>query len=112
MALELVASATAALPFLHEPAFTLLLILVLLVGAEHDLAVERQGLEQKVEPLTVFVRERHTEVEPVVILVLALDDGVSAICGFRHDGILHAVGPMTPHTGIRVQLLHGALLSE
>jgi len=66
----------------------LLLFLVLLVGAEHDLAVERQSLEQKVEPLTVFVWERHTEVQPVVVLVLALDDGVGAVSRFRHRGVL------------------------
>ena len=36
----------------------LLLLFVLLVRSEDDLAVERQGLEQKVEPLAVLVRDR------------------------------------------------------
>src|SRR5438105_15425301 len=82
-------------------AFALLLFfLVLLVGAEHDLAVERQSLEQKVEPLTVFVWERHTEVQPVVVLVVALDDGVRAVSRFRHGGVLlYRVGTTTLHMG-------------
>ena len=51
-----VAQATVVL-LLVRLALTLLLLFVLLVGAEHDLAVERQSLEQEVEPLTVFVWE-------------------------------------------------------
>jgi hypothetical protein len=69
---------------------TFLLLLVLLVGAEHDLAIEWHSLEQQVEPVAILVCEAHADVQPEVVLVLALDDGVGAIRWFRHDGYLQS----------------------
>jgi hypothetical protein len=70
-------------------AFALLLLLfVLLVGAEHDLGVERKAWSRRLNPSPSSKWERHAEVQPIVVLVLALDDGVCAVSRFRHRGVL------------------------
>ena len=60
--------------------FGLLLFRLLLVASENQLGVDRQRIEQEVEPFAVLVRIARAQVQPVVVLVLALDDGVGAIC--------------------------------
>src|SRR5262249_16897758 len=65
----------------------LLLLRLLLLGADKLFGVGRQRLQEIVEPLTVFVGER-AEFQPVVVLSFALDDGVCAICGDAHVELL------------------------
>ena len=57
--------------------------------AAYDFAVERKSLKHDVEAGAVLVRKHKSEVEPVVVLALALDDRVGAMRGltrffFRH----------------------------
>jgi hypothetical protein len=65
-----------------------LLFGLLLVASENQLGVDRQRVEQEVEPFAVLVRIARAQVQLVVVLVLALDDGVGAVCRFRHIGVL------------------------
>src|SRR5207237_4055095 len=44
-----------------------------------DLAVERQRLEDDVEAAAVLVREHQAEIEPVVVLAVALDDRIGTV---------------------------------
>jgi plasmid stabilization system protein ParE len=74
----------------------LLLGLVLLIGAQNDLAVERHRLQQQVEALAVLVGKAHPEIQPVVLLVLALDNGVGAMGRLAHGELL-SLGCDHPH---------------
>jgi hypothetical protein len=47
--------------------------------ADDDFGIERNGLEHDVEALAVLVRECKAEVEPVVVLALALDHRIGAV---------------------------------
>ena len=62
----------------------LLLLVVFLIGAEDDFAIDWQSLQQKIEPVIVFVRKAHADVQPIVVLALAFDDGIRAVSWFAH----------------------------
>ena len=79
----------------------LLFLLVLLVGAEDDFAVDRQGLQQKVEPIIIFVREAHADVQPIIVPALALDDGVRAVRRLLISEFLSLRFAMTPRVNSR-----------
>ena len=51
-----------------------LFFLTFLDLAAHDFAVERERLKHDVEAAFVLVREHEADVEPVVVLALALDE--------------------------------------
>src|SRR5436190_22647922 len=79
----------------------LLLFRFLLVGSEHQFGVGRQRLQKNVEPFAVFVGKRHAQVQPVIILSLALDDGVGAMRRSRQmprasSSIASRTRPLTP----------------
>ena len=60
--------------------------------AAHDFAIERESLQDDVESAAVLVRKHKTEIEPIIVLALAVDDRVGAMRGcaglsaVRHDG--------------------------
>src|SRR5579872_2690886 len=47
--------------------------------AANDFAIEWQGLQHDIEAASVLVREHKTEIQPEVILALALDHAVGAV---------------------------------
>src|SRR5665213_49644 len=52
-----------------------------LMLAQHNLpvAVDRKSLQHHIETLAVLVRKRHADIEPIVVLLLSLDDRVDPI---------------------------------
>jgi hypothetical protein len=55
------------------------LALLGLVEPEDQLLADRVRLQDDVEALAIFVRKRRTDVEPVVVLLGTLDDGVDPV---------------------------------
>ena len=49
--------------------------------SQHDLAVDRERLEDDVEALGVLVHECGADAEPKIVLALTLDDGVGSVGG-------------------------------
>ena len=62
---------------------------------QHDLAVDREGLQQDVETFSVLVHEGRADIEPEVILAFSFDDGVRLIARLlfgSHTQLLWLVG--------------------